>query len=1723
MASATGKRKARNNLNAKILRPKRGGGGKRKAPRKAAPKPGAVADIPVVAIGASAGGLEPIGRFLGAMPADSGLAFVVIQHLDPTSKSLLPELLSKHTAMKVRPAEDDAALRPNEVYVIPPGVYLSIASGKLRFSAAPAGKGARMPIDIFLNSLALDRGNRGIGIIMSGTGTDGAQGLKALKQAGGLALVQDPSEAQQEGMPQYAMLTAHPDDVLAVQDMPAALMRYVGHDYVKAPRAKAGSEEAQAPAEPALAAFVEVLKTSTGQDYGRYKSGTLQRRIERRMALHGIENWADYLALLRKSLSEADALAKDLLINVTRFFRDPEAFAYLGEHVLPRLLQTHAEGQPVRVWVAGCSTGEEVYSLGILLSEKIAAARRRLELQIFATDIDDEALQVARAGIYPESVQADISPERLDKFFVAENQNLKVAKELRDAVVFSRHNVLTDPPFSRLDLVSCRNLLIYLKPDAQARALALFHFALRDDGVLFLGSAESVGSATGLFEPAEEKFRIYRRVGHGRSTRAGAPSLERGRVAPAPAQPIGLAPGRAPSLADLVQRRMLEAYAPAAVVINRALLPLYYFGATGRYLEIVSGEPSQDVLSMAREGLRAKLRETIARAFRGKRRAAAHGVSFKREGRPASVTIEAQRVAEGHDDLVLVSFIDELPRPAGAAHRLAGKTAGKSEVAQLRQQLGDTRKELNRTIADLRRANEALKANNEEAMSLNEEFLSTNEELESSKEELQSLNEELTTVNSQLRQSLDQQQQASTDLSNLLNSSSVATILLDAQLCIKVFNPRMRALFSLIDADIGRPLADLLPKFSDPQLLTDATAARSKGAPGEREIRAETGAWYLRSVLPYRTETGKIHGAVVTFADVSRLKQAELDAAAARAYAETIVDTIREPLIVLDPALRIVSANSAFEAAFDLTPDRLTGRALRDLAHPILAHARLGELLSRMQMQRQETGRVELELDEPAGGYRVWQAVAREFRSPLAERPMILLALDDITDERRIVRRQLQLMIDALPGAFLAVDNERRIRFASSQIEAIFGYRAEELIGQPVDRLVPSETRERHVGLHVAFIKSPKRRPMGAGLDIYGITKDGLKIPMDIGLSPLPTASGVLVIAAIHDLRAQKQVEISLLAAKAEADRANQAKSRFLAAASHDLRQPLQTIGLLLGVLGKRAGDAEARTILKRLDDAVADMASLLDTLLDINQIERGTIKPVIAEFSVGALLTRKAAEFAPLATAKGLSLHMVPSSAVIRSDRQLLERAVGNLLSNAVKYTDRGRILLGCRHRGDKLSIEVWDSGIGIPADEIQSVFDEFYRIDRNDSSKFGLGLGLYIVQRVARLLDHQVEVRSTPGKGTMFALIVSKADSAASAPAGQAVVDAASSPAILLVEDDPAQLDTLRALLELEGFRVVPARKGDDALARLRGPAAVLPDVIVADYNLPGEMTGLALIQRMRAELAAQIPALIVSGDKSALSMKVLDGSGVMFISKPVRAGDLLAAVDALIKIAKPGWSGKAESGAAMIPSRSATPGADAAIIDDEPSVRDAMASMIEAEGYKVTTYASAEAFFADPDRGRFRCLLVDIKLPGMDGFALQERLGSERIDVPIVFVTGSSDLPMAVKAMRSGAADFLQKPVHRAALRESVARIMERGRQSAERSAAQDDVAARIATLTERERQVMERMLEGEATKNIAAGLGISQRTAEHHRQNVMRKMSAKSLALLVRMVGLRDTRR
>jgi two-component system CheB/CheR fusion protein len=1430
----------------------------RRRKTKAATAPSADTPLTVVGIGASAGGLDACRALVATLGPDLHMAFILVQHLDPTHESLLVDLLRGHTKLSVSQAEEGMPIAAGHLYVIPPGTYLSVTPGFLHLSKPRVRHGARLPFDFLLRSLAEAYGAYAGCIVLSGTGGDGSLGASAIRAGGGLVIAQDPTEAGYAGMPTGAIQTGHVDHVLRLAGMRAALeARPPPGRTPDRPGDHAGS----------LATIVDLLRTRTAHDFTHYKPGTLQRRIERRMSLAGMTpaDFDAYAGVLRGDAHEMDLLASDCLINVTSFFRDPAVFAYLASHVLPALVERQMPDRTLRIWIAGCSTGEETYSLAMLCREAIIAAKCQVKLQIFASDVDPGAVSQAREGFYPKSIETDISSERLARFFAREEDGYRVLADLRGVVVFTVQDVLADPPFSRLDFVSCRNLLIYLRPEAQARVISLLHFALRDGGVLLLGGAETIADAAGRFAVIAKSERLYRRIGRTRPGDLGflSHAIEAGRGTArgggAAAQP------RQAALAELCRRAVLETYAPAAILIDARNTCLYSLGPTQAYLSVAPGHPTHDLLSMTRPDVRARLASAIRQAAASGARIVVSGVAANRKTHAPAHSIVVQPVRHESEQLMLICFLDE-PRLLAAerAQMRAQPAPGEASTrsADLEAELEATRVELRGAIHSLELSAEEQKAINEEALSVNEEYQSTNEELLTSKEELQSLNEELTALNTQLQETLERQRTTSNDLQNILNSTDVATLFLDSDLRIRFFTPATRALFKFIPADIGRPLADLASLAADSALLSDATAMLRSLAVAEREIETG-GAWYVRRMLPYRTHDNDVAGVVITFTDIT----------------------------------------------------------------------------------------------------------------------------------------------------------------------------------------------ERH--------------RQAAALEV----------------------------------------------ARQEAEQANLAKSRFLAMASHDLRQPLQTLALIQGLLARRVDGGEAARLVALMDPTLGAMSGMLNTLLDINQIDAGTTSVKLEDFPIAAMLYRLRDEFIYLAEAKGLTLRAVPSSLTVRSDPRLLEQMIRNLLSNALKYTLTGGILLGCRRRGAMLHIQVCDSGIGIPADEFQAIFREYHQIDNAARERSrGLGLGLAIVQRLSQMLGHAVDVASRPGHGSVFSIAVPWAagapPSAATGPTDAAQA-AARQASILIVEDDQDLLGLLELVLVGEGHHVTTAHDGA-AAAKLVAQGTLRPDLVLTDFNLPGGLDGLQLASRLRARLHRRVPVIILTGDIATGTLRDIADEGCLQLSKPVRPWELTQAIQHLLP------PEEAAHPAPAAPTGAGSPvGPVVFVVDDDAHIRDGLRRQLEEDGHAVEDYGSCEAFLEAYAPGRGGCLLIDAYLPGMHGIDLLRQLRDRADPLRAIMITGDSDVGTAVQAMKAGAFDFIEKPVGRAELRASVLLALDQSRDGSQRIAWQKAAAGHVATLTKRQREIMAMVLAGQPSKNIAADLGISQRTVENHRASIMTKTGARSLPALARI--------
>ncbi len=1410
----------------------------------------------VVAVGASAGGLDAFRALLQALPAQTGMAFVLVQHLDPSHDSLLVDLLAGCTPMPLQQAAQGMPLEPDHVYVIPPGEFLAVQAGLFNITAPDGPRGARLPFDFLLRSLAVERTDRAVCIVLSGTGADGAAGLQAIKAAGGLVIAQS-SEAAYDGMPASAIATHQVDLVLPVAEMATALVRR--RDGV-AQDPQSGRQTAAA---YPFAAIIDLVRRQTLHDFSAYKPGTLTRRIERRMAMASLKptDTKAYLDRLRSDPAEIEELAKDLLIHVTSFFRDPKVFDLLASTTIPALVADHPD-TPLRIWIAGCSTGEEAYSIGIVCLEALKAAGLTTRPQLFASDIDAGAVAIAREGLYPLSIAAEISPERLATYFVQEPSGYRVSADLRATVVFTVHDLLGDPPFSRLDMVSCRNLLIYLGLDAQAKAVSLFHFALRPDGVLVLGKAETAGYAKGQFESTAKTERLYRRIGVSRPGDVGSLFQGADRSVSAPHTSASGAPSRQTALAELCREQLLANFMPAAALVNAKHECLYLTGAVDSYLSVPVGHPTQDLLAMVPASVRVKLRSAIRKAGLERARVSLDGGHIERDGRTHRFKLEVQPVRNGEDMLFLICFIEKVGQ-VPAVTRPQGAPDGAREDA-LERELEATKTELRGAILDLELSGEEQKAINEDALSVNEEFQSTNEELLTSKEELQSLNEELTALNSQLQETLERQRTTADDLQNVLYSTDLATLFLDRDLRIRFFTPATKLLFNVLPGDVGRPLADLSSHTAHDRLLADARVVLSGLVPIEQEIEADDGLWFVRRILPYRAHDGRVEGVVVTFTDIT-------------------------------------------------------------------------------------------------------------------ERKRVAGALEE---------------------------------------------------------------------------------------------------------------------------------------AKQAADTANRAKSRFLAVASHDLRQPLQALSLLQGLLAKLVETDRAKALVSRLDETLAAMAGMLNTLLDINQIEAGTLQVEKTVFPVNDILERLKAEFSHQAKAQGLELIKVRSTLWVDSDPRLLEQMIRNMLGNALKYTRQGKVLLGCRRFRDTIRIEIWDSGMGIPESQLGAIFDEYHQIDNAARERSrGLGLGLSIVKRLGDVLGHAVGVRSRPGRGSVFSIEVSRPEKGATRQVdGRLPLTTSRSPthrqgSILVVDDDPDIRELLQQLLEAEGHTVVAAVDGLEAM-KLLTHRVVQPDIVLSDFNLPGGMNGLELATQARGALHRQVAVAILTGDISSGTLRDIAQQSCVHLSKPVKLHELTRLVQTFLASAE----------ASTQPPKSVDANADSPIvyvIDDDMEVRAAICSVLEDEHIAVEAFHTAEAFLHAFRPGREACILVDAYLPGMGGLDLIHQMSSAGHHLPTMMITGHSDVAIAVQAMKAGATEFIEKPIARLDLLAAVSRALELAHDATSSSVWRTSANAKIATLTSRQREILDLVLAGHPSKNIAADLGISQRTVENHRASIMKKTGARSLPALARL--------
>ena len=960
--------------------------------------------FPVVGIGASAGGLEAFTQLLNSLPTNTGMAFVIIQHMSPEQESLLSLILSRATQMPVHEVQDTMAIAPNQVYVIPPNFSMTLEQGLFKLQPRPKNCLPFMSIDTFLLSLAEERGNKAVAVVLSGADSDGTRGLEAIKAAGGITFAQCQESAQVDSMPNTAIATGQVDFILPPDKIAEKLAEISRHPFLNhLPSTKAQAASTSPPSQDALTVILNLVRKTTGIDFTHYKLATLNRRIQRRMLLYQLEHLEDYAGYLQSNPAEVTALYHDALVHVTSFFREPESFDALKSLVFPVIIQDKNSETPIRIWVAGCSTGEEAYSIAICLLEFFADQVLRLPIQIYATDVSETVIEFARNGIYTPSQLAHVSPERLHRFFIPVKGGYQVSKSVREVCVFARQNLIGDPPFSRLDLITCRNVLIYLGSFLQKKLLPILHYGLKSNGFLMLGSSETVGDFTELFTLCDKKNKIYAKKLTATRLNLELPASSYSRVTSPPPPFVSEHFPADLEIQREADRIVLNQYTPAGVVVDANLEILLFRGQTSPYLQPSPGKASLNLLKMAKAELRLELQAAIHQARQQKVSVKREGLQLRDGDRLHQLTINITPFTFGEtQEFCLVLFEDApltltLSEISGDGSKPSKRRTKEAvEIAILKQELATTRKHLQSIIEEQQATNQDLRVANEEILSSNEELQSTNEELETAKEEIQATNEELNTVNEELRRRTQEATQVGNDLQNLLNSINIPILMLGAELQIRQFTPAVEGIFNLISTDIGRPLSDITHNLNLPNLEQQILEVIRTLSLKTQEIQDRDGRWYDLRIRPYRTIDNKIDGAVLVLIDIDDLKRTNAQLMAARDYAEAIVETMREPLLVLNEDLLVITANRSFYDMFQVAPVQTEQHLIFELGNGQWNIPQLRSLLQDILASNTQFHDFEVEHDFEQIGRKLMRLNA--WKMPRIDHTqMILLAIKDIT------------------------------------------------------------------------------------------------------------------------------------------------------------------------------------------------------------------------------------------------------------------------------------------------------------------------------------------------------------------------------------------------------------------------------------------------------------------------------------------------------------------------------------------------------------------------------------------------------------------------------------------------------------------------------------------------------------------------------------------------------
>jgi two-component system, chemotaxis family, CheB/CheR fusion protein len=1335
--------------------------------------------FPVVAIGASAGGLEAYKEFFHALPVDTGMAFVLIQHLDPSHHSMLAEILSKATKIPVDEVKAGSRVKPNRVYVIPPGAFIAIAAGAFTLTPRNKESGQHLSVNFFLRSLAEERKSGAIGVILSGTGGDGTLGLESIKAEGGITFAQDPATAKYDGMPRSAIDSGCVDFVLPPNEIAQELHRIRRHPYIRQDEEGAeeqGKELADSVAPPAreqdFITILEQLRKSSGVDFRQYKPNTIHRRALRRTVILKLDSLGEYAKYLKEHPEEGPKLYDDVLIPVTSFFRDFEAFEALKAQVYPAMVKDKGNKGTIRMWAPGCSTGEETYSLAMTLLEFLGDKATSFQVQIFGTDLNEKGIQKARTGLYRESIADEISPERMQRFFVKVEGGYRVNKAVRDMCVFARQNLANDPPFSQMNLVACRNLLIYIQPALQKKIIPILHYALKPSGFLILGGSESVAAFPDLFATVDKKHKIYGKKAvtsrlHYDFVQSYYPTAIAPDVLGKPLKSRDPATDESDLQAE-ADRVVVRNYGPPGVVINGAMEVLQFRGRTTPYLEQAPGKASLNVLKLARNGLAIELRTLIGSAAKKDAPVKKEGVAFDGDGHKRILNLSVlplRAKGSGNKRFFLVLFEDVTPQLTSTGDISPSKTKGsaqdKLESKRLKRELDSARDALRSAIESEDSLKEEFQSANEEILSANEELQSTNEELETSKEELQSANEELNTLNAELRSKNIDLHELNNDVSNLLNSTRIPVVMLDRELRIRRVTPMADKLLKVVSSDIGRPIADIRLNIDAPELESMIARVLESLQPAEREVRDLEGRWHSLNILPYRTQDNKIDGVVLALQDIDAIKGANEQLRKSTEFFQGVMNTVIEPLLVLDVDLRVIMTNGPFLNTFKVSSKETVNKSLYSLGNGQWDVPRLRRLLEDVLPKHQTVRNFLVEHDFEGIGPRTMLLNAHTLSSPAAAEPMILLAIEDITERKQAEaelhesEEKYRTLFESIDEGFCIIEKVERgtagrvdFRYIAANPAFKTQSGAGDVVGKTIRQMFPGEAEE-WFETYDAIVKTGKPLRFERNLGTQGRL-------LDLYACRIEDEGHRRVAVIFKDITGRKLAEAALVKSEKLA-----AAGRLAAVLAHEINNPLQAVTNLVTLLRRSPRlDTQDQTYATMAEEELVRVTQLTQQSLSFY---RESIYPTAVNMDMvldGVLnlyakrLLSKEIVVTKEYLSDGITINSYPGE---------IRQVFATLLLNAMEAVPKGgTIAIRVRksfHWNDParygVRLAIADSGVGIPPNSTGRIFEPFF----TTKGEHGTGLGLWVANAIVSRLGGSIQMRSSvrPDKsGTCFSIFL-------------------------------------------------------------------------------------------------------------------------------------------------------------------------------------------------------------------------------------------------------------------------------------------------------------------------------------------------------------------------------